>query len=269
MNFNRYTYAMNNPLRYNDPSGDIILEFLVGFVDGFFSSGRNRWQNAWNGGSAKVHNTGLLLQGLVEGNIGQIASRFLKEPFQTGIGFGFAWGANLLKRDVTVEHFDGATSVSSPNFRTIGVSLGSYITGRDVAVWGNQGDLNPTFMHEYGHYLQSQRSGPLYLFKYGLPSSQTGRGAPFGQPMPAGTFYTGDHDDFWVEMDANNRAFEHFRERHGITIWDVGNFPIGDTRNVRWWEPFAFMMDPVSIFRYNRPQNPNEPWLEFVLGLFR
>ncbi len=33
MNFNRYTYVMNNPLKYNDPSGNIVLEsWVVGFL---------------------------------------------------------------------------------------------------------------------------------------------------------------------------------------------------------------------------------------------
>ena len=48
-------------------------------------------------------------------------------------------------------------------------------------------------MHEYGHYLQSQEYGPLYLFKVGLPSAK-GNGK-------------------WTEHDANMRAASYF---HGV-----------------------------------------------------
>ncbi len=269
MNFNRYTYAMNNPVRYNDPSGDFFLEFIVGFIHGFFSSGHNRFQNGINAGWEKAQNTGLLLQGLVEGNGRQILSRFFKEGIQTGIGFTWSWFNNIASRDVTVEHFDGATVTSSPNFGFEGVTLGSYITGSDVRVRTRGGDFNPTFMHEYGHYLQSQRSGPLYLFKYGLPSALTEHQAPFGLPMPRGTFYDGAHEDFWVEMDANNRAAEYFGDpKRGSVIWNFPDFPIGNVRNPEWWEPLAFTLDPLKLVRYNRPQDRHSPF-DFILGLIR
>lgn len=31
---NRYTYCLNNPLKYTDPSGEIAFEILFGFVKG-------------------------------------------------------------------------------------------------------------------------------------------------------------------------------------------------------------------------------------------
>ncbi|MFA5418282.1 MAG: RHS repeat-associated core domain-containing protein, partial [Bacteroidales bacterium] len=38
-NFNRYSYVMNNPLKYTDPSGEFYLldSWFHGFIDGFFS----------------------------------------------------------------------------------------------------------------------------------------------------------------------------------------------------------------------------------------
>lgn len=62
-------------------------------------------------------------------------------------------------------------------------------------------------MHEYGHYIQSQRSGIFFLSKYALPSllTQTDLG------------FDGRHDDFWVERDASQRAFDYFTDaRRGL-----------------------------------------------------
>lgn len=40
-NYNRYSYGINNPLKYKDPTGDffIIDDFVIGFVQGLFSKG--------------------------------------------------------------------------------------------------------------------------------------------------------------------------------------------------------------------------------------
>jgi RHS repeat-associated protein len=37
--YNRYSYVMNNPLKYTDPSGEFLVSGIVGFVDGFIKTG--------------------------------------------------------------------------------------------------------------------------------------------------------------------------------------------------------------------------------------
>jgi RHS repeat-associated protein len=240
MNFNRYSYALNNPLRYNDPSGNIILEFIIGFIDGFFKSGSNRWDNAWRGGVEKAENTRKLIHGQIAGSLGQFYSRHTWETFQNGIGLGTSWWMALTHRDVNVEFFDGATVVHSDNFKNvIGVTIGSYIIGNDVKVFKDDGNFGETFMHEYGHYIQSQKSGPLYLYKYGVPSALTKKES---------------HKEFWVEMDANNRAFDYFSQYTNVAPWNRTDYPIGDIHDVKWWEPFVYAVDPLAIIRMSRTQ---------------
>ncbi|WP_158563383.1 FG-GAP-like repeat-containing protein [Chitinophaga silvatica] len=235
--YNRYTYALNNPLKYSDPSGNILFElFLVGFIDGFFSSGSNRWQNALNGGVKRVETFHKILEGQIKGNFGQIFSRHTWESFQNGIGLLYALHQNAVKGDLNVEYFDGATVITSDHIFSgkTAVTMGSYIFGNSSKL---KVDItNDIFMHEYGHYLQSQKSGPLFMYKYGLPSA----------------FKVNDHDRFWVEMDANTRAYNYFSTKYNVT-WNENENPRGEIRDFRWWEPFAFIIDPLSVIRFNIP----------------
>ena len=88
--------------------------------------------------------------------------------------------------------------------------MGSYITGnKDLkAEVGNS-----IFMHEYGHYLQSQDAGYHYLLNYGLPSL-----------LSCGN----NHNNSSVEQDANARAYKHFYKRMDGKMRDnfLKEFPI-------------------------------------------
>lgn len=59
--------------------------------------------------------------------------------------------------------WDDVEITVSSKFRS-GISLGRYIIVND---WNNRYDV---LSHEYGHHLQSEMLGPLYLLAVGLPS---------------------------------------------------------------------------------------------------
>jgi hypothetical protein len=153
--------------------------------------------------------------------------------------------------DASVSFLDGATAISGPNIYNsdnapLATTYGSFMIG----INGFRADGNSElFAHEYGHYMQSQASGPLYLYKYGIPSALTGSSSGlFGwDPVPH-TAFRGDHDDHWVERDASRRGFEHF----GLPE-DEDEFPQGPRQDVKWYEPFVFMIDPLAVIRLNRP----------------
>gem|GEM_PF-2129363 len=48
-NFNRYSYCLNNPLVFTDPSGEVV--FLIGFIVGAYIGGA--WMNDWKMNPAK------------------------------------------------------------------------------------------------------------------------------------------------------------------------------------------------------------------------
>lgn len=56
-------------------------------------------------------------------------------------------------------------------------------------------------MHEYGHTLQSQQWGPLYMNKIGFPSLYAGGDQE-------------EHNKARVEQDANIRALKHWEENY-------------------------------------------------------
>ena len=114
-NFNRYTYCLNNPLKYTDPSGEFIFTLLasiipgaqfllpvaigadIGWISGGIrgaqTPGMNFWDGAWRGG----------ITGAVGGALSMVG------------GAGMSFAANL----------------------GLGTAGGALTGGLDAALWGN------------------------------------------------------------------------------------------------------------------------------------
>ena len=78
---------------------------------------------------------------------------------------------------------------------------------------------DPTFVHEYGRYLQSQAEGPAYLFYTAIPNLLNRNG-----------------NDDATSHDANTRAFIYFNKYYGglthfaaltpyLFVFQLGRFP--------------------------------------------
>lgn len=81
--------------------------------------------------------------------------------------------------------------------------------------------LDGLYMHEYGHYMQSQEYGYGYLFSVGIPSLWDL--SPFGHGKE---FFTSDatkHRYRWFERYANEKAVKHFRGLYDN--WDYLHYP--------------------------------------------
>ncbi len=168
--FNRYSYCMNNPLRYTDKTGK-FLGFITGFFRGLFQ-GKNPFKTAWHTGvnEIKIYAGlfGLDSHKSILGRGWEFISRFTWQLPQTIAGFEYAHISNLAWQVDHVSYWGGAT-VSSGNFwgGKGAVTLGSFITGSSSL----KADLNNSlFQHEYGHYLQSQEMGWGFLPRVGIPS---------------------------------------------------------------------------------------------------
>jgi RHS repeat-associated protein len=241
--YNRYSYCLNNPLMYVDEDGEFIIAFLTGFFKGLFSGGAP-FKEGWK----SVVNEAKIIGGLFTsdknknfwGQLWEIVSRFTWQAPQTVLGFGMSYLSNVATLVDKVDYYGGATAVTFYGGWGA-VTLGSFING------GRRLEADPNntlFQHEYGHYLQSQASGPFYLQRYGIPSLLS----------------SGDHDLHPVEQDANKRALRYLNEREG-----EGNFD--------WNEP----SNPITGYNWNESYNSEHnkailddtmgiSWYDWVLG---
>jgi hypothetical protein len=149
LNFNRYSYCLNNPLIYTDPSGDIIFTILaaifcpplipaamqvdMAWIGGGFNSmanGGTFWDGAWRGGVTGLINAGF---------------SFLNVPGMIPNGFLHA-GTNILGNGISNALFD------KPFFDNWGYSAGSGFAGGAYSGYqlSKEGELNYWWGNEVG-----------------------------------------------------------------------------------------------------------------------
>lgn len=157
-NFNRYGYALNNPLAYVDPSGEffIVDSWLIGLFSGGWKEANRRTGNdikIWGGLFVTDSNKSF------GGQIWEFISRFAWQLPQTLGGFFTSHSYNTFGLQGGVQSVNykyGATVLRTRNDGWGGVTQGSYIVG-DNSIRADAN--NPLFQHEYGHYIQSQQMG--------------------------------------------------------------------------------------------------------------
>lgn len=237
LNYNRYSYCLNNPFRYTDPSGKFAIAFISGFGQGLVR-GENPFKTAWEA----VDNEGRIITGLFQSDpnkslgarVEEVFSRLTLQAPQTGMGLAFSLTSNWCGQVDEVDYYGGATVCSGNYFGSPGaVTLGSYINGSRAL---EADPDNSLFQHEYGHYLQSQEMGPGYLSRVGVPS------------LMSTAFYDDDNHKYQpYEQDANRRAFMYFnREVDGFyKTYDqyISNQYISNS--VGGWD---FIKNPLDVY---------------------
>lgn len=218
-NFNRYSYCLNNPLSNNDTDGQFVNSIVNGVIDLFdnlIRHGINVSQYNWN----STKNSWRIDMGWFKGDFKQILSRFTWEFPQTLCGYLAGTAQNYARGVKSVSYFGGATAIEYYNSHWGAFTLGSFINGqRDLEA----NSKNWLFQHEYGHYLQSQAYGWMYMQLYAIPSV-----------IDAGRKKKG-HDFHPIEQDANVRALRYFVKHVDgfinpttgrVDSWDFSNNPI-------------------------------------------
>lgn len=230
---NPYGFCMNSPIAMKDPDGEffIIDSFVFGFFRGLFKG-----ENPFKSGVQAAKNDIRIWGGLFQGNFGDIISRLTWQLPQTLAGFTTAQVNNLFWTVESVNYYDGATVLKNRTSGWGAFTMSSYIIG-DNSIEADPD--NALFQHEYGHYLQSKASGPIYLFKYAIPSLWSA-----AKNEKSGW----DHKYYAVEQDANIRALKHWEKKFpgfaDAERWNFKNHPIlGYDKN----EPFNNMQNQQAL----------------------
>jgi len=252
-NFNRYAYALNNPLKYSDKSGE-IFGVLLGFISDLLT---NLFVKTFKGEKWDWTRTELgweIDKGLfhVDSNTSpfwEVLSRLTWQLPQTLVGDIFVSTANAFGKVNGVTHNYGMTAVDM-GLDGGAVTLGFYSAGPNgyKADWRDH-----LFVHEYGHYIQSQQYGPSYLLAIGLPSLQSAI-------MQTNNANAPQHNVRWFEADASYKGADYFDKYYGSQVagyvagdpnyFDRNSFIAGNSSQVN--SPY---INPRTG-KYNKTDNP-------------
>ena len=238
--FNRYSYCMNNPVMYSDPDGKFIVvdSWIIGFLYKFSETGSLK--QAWDEANHRAGNDAKIWEGLFVtdpnksfwGRTWELVSRFTWQLPQTLLGWTFSQTKNILGFVDRVDYLGGATFLTNEDWKRTGgqgVTIGNYIN-IDIhnKIDGDFTDYviqNQLFMHEYGHYIQSQHWGPLYLCPLALSSLNS---ALNNAKIPDDPYLATTHDYYWTEYNANRKAAHYFNLYYDVQ-WDEGKgYPFDD-----------------------------------------
>ncbi len=240
-NYNRYSYCVNNPLKYTDPTGQTwwshfkgwwgehnIGETLFGFaapeagISLISSAIKGDWDITKPGSTfnnmSRIYLGAFAADTKQAGWGWQIVSRFTWEGIQSSMGLIAANQANIFWNADYVNYYAGATAISLHNKFGGAFTLGSYIMGGPTL---RADPSNPYFQHEYGHYLQSRIYGFAYMTTFATPSLVSAW-------LDDGTSTSKwEHDYFDVEQDASQRALRFLRKRDpDYDDWNFSQNPI-------------------------------------------
>ena len=244
-NFNRYSYCLNNPLKYTDPSGE-IYGTLFGLISDFVNNiGRTFEGKKWDWIQTKNGfeiDKGLFMMDPNQstgGKVKEFFSRITWQLPQTLLGDIYVSTMNAAEKVNNVTHGYGVTAVDMGLDGA--VTLGYISAGPE----GYKADWHDhMFVHEYGHYLQSQEMGFYYLFGVGIPSLQSAIVDTQKNNAPK-------HGNRWFETDANSRSAEYFDKYYGSGCDDY------DSNSEDFFDKISFCYGTESKYLNPRKGNYN------------
>jgi RHS repeat-associated protein len=210
-NLNRYSYCLNNPVKYTDPSGNFHLPSFLKFwkAAAVISVLANPIKHGFNFSEWDMHMFNRAVKitaSTVQGSALQVVNKWTWNKHLTWWGHDFAQLLNMTGLVNDVSHLDGAVAISGVANKNEAFTFGHYIFGpnRFRADWRDH-----LFVHEYGHYVQAQRMGLLYIPVVAYPSVVN---YGIGTIKIFGPSY---HSERWYEVHASRLGAKHFDRHYG------------------------------------------------------
>jgi hypothetical protein len=191
--FSPYVGMGNNPVSHIDKDGGyaIVDDFIFGFFKGLFSrnpSNDGALNNGLRQGVESAKNSIKLWSSFVSvdskktvmGKTLQIASKFTWELPQEFLGILGGHSLGYIFGVKSINNFRGATILQTNTTPKNGFSWG-FTVGSVITISRNgKGLIN----HEYGHYIASRQSGPLFIPLNFLSPFSAMIGERFHESMP-------------------------------------------------------------------------------------
>lgn len=199
--YNRYTYALNNPMSYNDPSGEWV-QYVIGAIIGGFSGWKIADAAGYTGWKKFGYTVAGAAVGAISGGLGAAVSSaggvaantmgIVASSFVNSLGTAAYTGG---KTSLSVSFGIGSYNFDSGEFgylgkkgnsalENIGYGFGALANLQDIVAW-NQGAINET-RAEHGDGVLHARSRGQYKDANGV--SQNYDISVAHPPMPAGTY---------------------------------------------------------------------------------
>lgn len=189
-----------------------IFNAVTDLFGNMFNHGFNVSQYNWT----RTTNAWKIDMGMFKGNFGQVVNKFTWGLFNSIVGGTVAHLYNTFGKIDGVTAMDGMLALSGGTGDSDGraFTIGHYSIGPKgyKATWKDH-----IFVHEYGHYVQSQQWGPAYFGGIAIPSLMS---AAFVEKW-SGV----NHHDRWFEADASYKGAKHFDKKYGSGAdgYNIGN----------------------------------------------
>ena len=198
--------------------GGLAYGTATGLSQGIYNGNWDVLENTWKIflGNFYLDENRSIMDGVWQG-----ISRHTWEIFQTALGYSYLQ-ANLALGEVDhVDYFGGSTISTGEAERREkwnGVTLGNYsqiVIDRNTYCYYKEDKTSQgIYMHEFGHTIDSERLGPLYLLSVGVPSSIS---AAMATRIPGKRYSTHSIQDY--ETRANRLSAKYLKKYFGIDTW--------------------------------------------------
>ena len=242
-NLNRYSYCLNNPLKYTDPSGELIGTIITAFVNlvsNVVNHGFNTHVYDWT----KTKYAWKIDTAPFKGKPRNVICNLTWGFPNTVLGNVTAHSLNIIGNIDGVSEMDGLTAVGGITSGEQAFTIGPYSFGPKnyKATWKDH-----LFVHEYGHYLQHLDWGALYIPIIGSTSLTSAFGIEDSNKS---------HSSRWFEIDASKRGANFFDQNYGYQSkkykYEISINPDGINKN-NYFDKEAFSKKSESY--YINPRN--------------